>query len=113
MEKDFLRSCQLVEVIRVVTKEGDGTKENPVRESTTYFTTDGMLIGTLVNSAFNEKSPAEQGEIKQISAFKLTWRNWLDNPIMDFLYKHELFTTISSSIIASIVVNLLILKLFL
>lgn len=51
MEKveQVLRSCQLVEVICVVTKEGDGTKENPVRESASYFTTDGMLIGRIVN----------------------------------------------------------------
>lgn len=49
MEKQVLRSCQLVKVIRVVTKEGDGTKENPIRESTTYFTTDGILIGEIVN----------------------------------------------------------------
>ena len=60
-----------------------------------------------------EKSPVEQGERKRVSNFKPTWTNWLENPIMDFLYKHELFTTISFSIVTSIVVNLLILKLFL
>lgn len=49
VEQQVVRSCQLVKVIRVVTKEGDGTKENPVRESTTYFTTDGILIGRIVN----------------------------------------------------------------
>lgn len=44
-----LKNCKLIKVIRVVTKEGDGTKENPIRESTTYFTTDGILIGKIVN----------------------------------------------------------------
>lgn len=44
-----LKSCKLIKVIRVVTKEGDGTKENPIRESIVYFTTDGVRIGTLVN----------------------------------------------------------------
>ena len=43
-----LKSCKLIKVIRVVTKEGDGTKENPIRESIVYFTTDGVRIGTLV-----------------------------------------------------------------
>lgn len=44
-----LKSCKLVKVIQVVTKEGTGTKENPIRESIAYFTTDGVHIGTLVN----------------------------------------------------------------
>ena len=43
-----LKSCKLVKVIQVVTKEGTGTKENPIRESIAYFTTDGARIGTLV-----------------------------------------------------------------
>lgn len=44
-EDDNIKSCCLVKVIRVVKKEGDGTKENPIHESVTYFTTDGVLIG--------------------------------------------------------------------
>lgn len=44
-----LKDCKLVKVIQVVTKEGDGTKENPIRESIVYFTTEGVHIGTLVN----------------------------------------------------------------
>lgn len=44
-----LKSCKLIKVIQVVTKEGTGTKENPIRESIAYFTTDGVYIGTLVN----------------------------------------------------------------
>ena len=44
-----LKSCKLIKVIQVVTKEGTGTKENPIRESIVYFTTDGVRIGTLVN----------------------------------------------------------------
>ena len=58
-EKHILRSCQLVEVIRVVTVDGDGTKENPVRESTSYFTTDGTPIGTLVNEMLSQKLDPE------------------------------------------------------
>lgn len=44
-----LKDCKLVKVIQVVTKEGTGAKENPIRESIAYFTTDGVYIGTLVN----------------------------------------------------------------
>lgn len=44
-----LKDCKLVKVIQVVTKEGTGVKENPIRESIAYFTTDGVYIGTLVN----------------------------------------------------------------
>lgn len=44
-----LKSCKLIKVIQVVTKEGTGTKENPISESIVYFTTDGVYIGTLVN----------------------------------------------------------------
>ena len=58
-EKHVVRSCQLVKVIRVVTKEGEGTKENPIRESMTYFTTDGTLIGTLVTGMLSQKLAPE------------------------------------------------------
>lgn len=45
----ILKDCKLVKVIQVVTKEGTGAKENPIRKSIAYFTTDGVYIGTLVN----------------------------------------------------------------
>lgn len=49
MMESTLKDCKLVKVIQVVTKEGTGTKENPIRESIAYFTTDGVHIGTLIN----------------------------------------------------------------
>ena len=36
MMDSTLKDCKLVKVIQVVTKEGTGTKENPIRESIAY-----------------------------------------------------------------------------
>lgn len=49
LQDSTLKDCRLVKVIQVVSKEGTGAKENPIRESIAYFTTDGVYIGTLVN----------------------------------------------------------------
>ena len=45
------------------------------------------------------------------SAFKMTWRAWWDNPIMDFMRNHEILTTIVTTVVASICASLLVLAL--
>lgn len=47
--KGVLRSCKLVEVIQVITIDGEGTEKDPVHESTSYFTLDGELIAKIAN----------------------------------------------------------------
>lgn len=47
--KGVLKSCKLVEVIQVITIDGEGTEKDPVHESATYFTLDGDLIAKIAN----------------------------------------------------------------
>lgn len=44
----IIKECKLENVIKVVVKEGSGTKENPVRISEAYFTSNGVLIGKIL-----------------------------------------------------------------
>lgn len=44
----IIKECKLENVIKVVVKEGSGTKENPVRTSEAYFTSNGVLIGKIL-----------------------------------------------------------------
>ena len=43
----IIKECKLENVIKVVVKEGSGTKENPVRISEAYFTSNGVFIGKI------------------------------------------------------------------
>lgn len=39
-----LRSTELIEVIKVVTREGNGTEDHPIRHVTYYFSKQGVFL---------------------------------------------------------------------
>lgn len=44
-EMNRLRSVRTVQLLEVVVLEGDGTRESVAREVTSYFTSEGELVG--------------------------------------------------------------------